>query len=118
VPILAGATLRDRLLACVVVLLGVALTSFASAMAMHGWAPFPLLVATIGVSPVLVLAVPASPLAQPWWVVGGNVDSTLVCVTAAHFVPPPFWRSELPWAVRSSPCHCSAVCIRPVELPP
>lgn len=90
VPILAGATLRDRLLACVGALLGVALTSVASEMAMHGWAPLPLLVAPIGASAVLVFAVPASPLAQPWSVVGGNVVSTLVGVTAAHFVAPPF----------------------------
>ncbi|MGC3980641.1 MAG: HPP family protein [Steroidobacteraceae bacterium] len=36
------------------------------------------LVAPLGASAVLVFAVPASPLAQPWSVVGGNTLSTLV----------------------------------------
>src|SRR5688572_18609804 len=38
----------------------------------------PWLVAPIGASAVLVFAVPASPLAQPWAVVGGNTVSSLV----------------------------------------
>lgn len=90
VPILAGATLRDRLFACIGALIGVALTSVVSAMALQGSAPLPLLVAPIGASAVLVFAVPASPLAQPWSVLGGNVVSALVGVTAARFVPIPY----------------------------
>lgn len=90
VPILAGATLRDRLFACIGGLIGVALTSFVSALALYGATPLPLLVAPIGASAVLVFAVPASPLAQPWSVVGGNVVSALVGVTAARFVPIPY----------------------------
>ena len=90
VPILAGATLRDRLFACVGALIGVALTSLVSAMALHDWASLPLLVAPIGASAVLVFAVPASPLAQPWSVLGGNVVSALVGVAAARFVPVPY----------------------------
>lgn len=89
VPILAGATLRDRLLACIGGSVGVALTSLVCAMTLHGSALLPLLVAPIGASAVLVFAVPASPLAQPWSVVGGNVISALVGVTAARFVPIP-----------------------------
>jgi CBS domain-containing membrane protein len=90
VPILAGATLHDRILACIGALIGVALTSFVSATALHGWAPLPLLVAPIGASAVLVFAVPASPMAQPWSVVGGNVVSALIGVTAAYLVPIPY----------------------------
>ena len=89
VPILAGATLRDRLIACAGGLVGVMLTSLVSAAALHGLAPLPLLVAPIGASAVLVFAVPASPLAQPWSMVGGNVVSALVGVTAARFIPVP-----------------------------
>ncbi len=74
-PILAGATLRDRLFACIGGVIGIALTSLVSAMALHGSGLLPLLVAPIGASAVLVFAVPASPLAQPWSVVGGNVVS-------------------------------------------
>lgn len=49
----------------------------------------PLLVAPIGASAVLVFAVPASPLAQPRAVLGGNLVSALVGVTVAMLVPYP-----------------------------
>ena len=88
-PILAGATLRDRLFACIGGMTGVALTSLVSAVTLHGSISLPLLVAPIGASAVLVFAVPASPLAQPWSVVGGNVISALVGVIVARFVPAP-----------------------------
>ena len=47
----------------------------------------PLLVAPIGASAVLVFAVPASPLAQPRSVLGGNIVSALIGVTVAMLVP-------------------------------
>jgi CBS domain-containing membrane protein len=47
----------------------------------------PLLVAPIGASAVLVFAVPASPLAQPRSVLGGNIVSALVGITVAMLVP-------------------------------
>ncbi len=90
VPILVGATLRDRLLPCVGAVIGITLTSLVSAVALHGWIPLPLLVTPIGASAVFVFAVPASPLAQPWSVVGGNVVSALVGIAAARFVPSPY----------------------------
>ncbi|MFD1837338.1 HPP family protein [Paracidovorax cattleyae] len=49
----------------------------------------PWLVAPIGASAVLVFGVPASPLAQPWPVVGGNALSALVGVACAALVPDP-----------------------------
>ncbi len=45
------------------------------------------LVAPLGASAVLVFAVPSSPLAQPWSVVGGNTVSALVGVACARWVP-------------------------------
>jgi len=42
------------------------------------------LVAPIGASAVLVFALPASPLAQPWAVVGGNTVSALVGIGCVH----------------------------------
>lgn len=42
---------------------------------------FPLLIAPMGASSVLLFAVPASPLAQPWSVIGGNVIAAIVGVT-------------------------------------
>jgi CBS domain-containing membrane protein len=49
----------------------------------------PLLVAPVGASAVLVFAVPASPLAQPRAVIGGNVLSALVGVTCALLIGQP-----------------------------
>lgn len=44
----------------------------------------PWLVAPLGASAVLVFALPASPLAQPWAVVGGNTLSALVGIAGVH----------------------------------
>ncbi len=51
------------------------------------YADVPIMVAPIGASAVLAFAVPASPLAQPWAVVGGNILSALVGIAAARYVP-------------------------------
>ncbi|PZO75631.1 MAG: HPP family protein [Sphingomonas hengshuiensis] len=47
----------------------------------------PIIVAPLGASAVLVFAVPSSPLAQPWPVVGGNILSTLIGVAVFQWVP-------------------------------
>jgi CBS domain-containing membrane protein len=47
------------------------------------------LVAPLGASAVLVFAVPASPLAQPWSVVGGNTLSALVGVICVRYIHDP-----------------------------
>src|SRR5215217_4512356 len=49
----------------------------------------PLLIAPLGASAVLLFAVPASPLAQPWSVLGGNTISAFIGVIVAHFVRDP-----------------------------
>jgi len=50
---------------------------------------WPWLVAPLGASAVLVFGVPASPLAQPWAVVGGNTLSALVGVACVRWVSSP-----------------------------
>lgn len=47
------------------------------------------LVAPLGASAVLVFAVPSSPLAQPWSVIGGNTLSALVGIACVRWVPDP-----------------------------
>ena len=47
---------------------------------------WPWLVAPMGASAVLVFAVPASPLAQPWSVVGGNTLSALVGIACVRWL--------------------------------
>jgi len=88
-PILAGGTLPDRLAACAGALVGIALTGVVTALLLHPQGALLMIVAPMGASAVLVFAVPASPLAQPWPVVGGNVISALVGIAAAHLVPVP-----------------------------
>lgn len=49
------------------------------------------IVAPIGASAVLVFAVPNSPLAQPWSVIGGNTLSALAGALCAKVLPDPVW---------------------------
>lgn len=89
VPILAGGNLRGRLLACLGACIGIALTSIVSAAIIHPHGSLLLIVAPMGAAAVLVFVVPASPLSQPWSVIGGNVISALVGVAAVKLVPIP-----------------------------
>ncbi|RWA67447.1 HPP family protein [Mesorhizobium sp.] len=95
VPILAGATLRERLTACIGATIGIALTGVISGLAMGSGPHVAMLVAPMGASAVLLFAVPSSPLAQPWSIIGGNTISALVGVTVAHFVHNPVIASGL-----------------------
>ena len=88
-PILAGANLPGRLIACLGAALCVALTIVVCAELPLAAADLPVIVAPLGASAVLVFAIPASPLAQPWPVLGGNVVSTLVGVAAFQTIPYP-----------------------------
>jgi CBS domain-containing membrane protein len=51
--------------------------------------PLTWIIAPMGASAVLVFGVPASPLAQPWSVVGGNTLSALVAVGCVRLIGPP-----------------------------
>jgi len=86
-PLLAGATLPGRLIACLGAVIGIALTIIVCGGLPPLGPDLPIIVAPLGASAVLVFAVPASPLAQPWSVVGGNVLSTLVGVAAFQAIP-------------------------------
>ena len=87
-PMLAGANARDRAIACLGALIGIAATS-ALCSALHlGDVALPLLIAPMGASTVLLFALPASPFAQPWAIIGGHVVSALVGITVAKFLAP------------------------------
>ena len=88
-PILAGATLRERLIGCVGALIGICITGLVCGLVFGKSAQLPLLVAPVGASAVLLFAVPASPLAQPWPIIGGNTISALMGVTVTYFVGDP-----------------------------
>lgn len=89
VPILAGATLRERLLACLGALAGILLTGLICGVLYGQGAHLPLIVAPIGASAVLLFAVPTSPLAQPWSIVGGNTISAFVGVGVMQIIVDP-----------------------------
>lgn len=88
-PILAGARPLDRLVACVGATICLALTMFVCAQLELSASDLPLIVAPLGASAVLIFAVPASPLAQPWPVVGGNTISALAGVAVFQHVTDP-----------------------------
>jgi len=88
-PILSGATLFDRIVASLGALIGIGLTALICGLAFNGASGHlvPLLVAPMGASAVLLFAVPASPLAQPWSIIGGNTISALIGITVVKFIP-------------------------------
>jgi CBS domain-containing membrane protein len=77
-PILPGATARGRLFACLGAAVGIFLTGLIAAWLHGDGEALPWIVAPMGASAVLLFAVPASPMAQPWPIIGGNSLSALV----------------------------------------
>lgn len=69
-------------------LFGVALAAVAGKL-LPGTPQSPWIVAPVGASAVLVFAVPASPLAQPWSVLGGSMVAALTGIAAGHLVGDP-----------------------------
>lgn len=63
-------------------LVGIALAGLTAKTVPGGPEALPFLVAPMGAAAVLLFAVPASPLAQPWPLLGGNTISTVVGLTA------------------------------------
>ncbi|NBC37894.1 hypothetical protein GTZ99_15165 [Novosphingobium sp. FSY-8] len=69
--------------------LGILLTGLVSRMVMADSALLPWLVAPMGASAVLLFIVPASPLAQPWPVIGGNLVASAVGLVVHRAGMPP-----------------------------
>ena len=82
---------RERWRALLGGALGIFITAFISRWFAGGDAITPWLIAPLGASAVLVFALPASPLAQPWSVIGGNTVSALVGIACANYIPDPAW---------------------------
>lgn len=72
----------------------------------------PLLVAPMGASAVLLFGVPASPLAQPWSLIGGNLAAATVGVLAARWFADPVTAAA--FAVAAATCIMFALrCVHP-----
>ncbi|MEH6461586.1 HPP family protein [Chitinimonas sp. JJ19] len=75
---------RERLSSCLGAAIGLLLTGYMSLWALghiHPW-----LIAPMGASAVLLFAAPASPLAQPWNMLLGNLVSALIGVLCAQLI--------------------------------
>lgn len=84
-PARTGINTRERLRLVTGALIGIFLSGLLSHLAGGtGVSSLPWLVAPLGASAVLVFAVPGSPMAQPWAVVGGNTVSALVGIAVVH----------------------------------
>lgn len=77
---------QERLRACIGAFLGIILTSVVTYNIIGASSAFPFLMAPIGASAVLLFAVPASPLAQPWSIIGGNITAAAVGVSCAVLI--------------------------------
>jgi CBS domain-containing membrane protein len=109
--IAADRATNDRALAGVGAVLGIA--AFAWLLyRLIGSGHGPLLIAPVGAAAVLVFAVPASPLAQPWALFGGNIASALVGITIARLGLDPWWAAGL--AVGGAICAMALLrCLHP-----
>lgn len=85
----------ERLRSCAGAAVGILLTGLVSAYMLGANASAAWLIAPMGASAVLLFAVPASPLAQPWSIVGGNLVAGLIGVSCAKLI-------ELPVAAASA----------------
>lgn len=86
-PILAGGNLRDRMFACIGALVGIGLTGLIGGLVASDTQHLLWIVPPMGASAVLLFAVPASPMAQPWPTIGGNTISALIGLVVAHHMP-------------------------------
>jgi CBS domain-containing membrane protein len=70
--------------------LGICTAALVSQRMLHGLNPW--FIAPMGASAVLLFAVPSSPLAQPWSIIGGNLVAALIGVSCSQ------WIDDLPLA--------------------
>lgn len=85
-PNLVPVSHRERLRASLGAFVGLLATAALTTLALGHGPDWPLLMAPIGASAVLLFAVPASPLAQPWSILGGNCLAAIIGVTCAIWI--------------------------------
>ncbi len=86
---------RERVRACFGALLGIAAMGASVHWLLGPQAEIPYLIAPMGASAVLLFAVPASPLAQPWSFVGGNLVAATLGVLSAMLIGNPIIASAV-----------------------
>ena len=88
-PPKASVSHRERFRSGAGALIGILLTGVVSALTLNSPVTALWLMAPMGASAVLVFGVPASPLAQPWSIVGGNLLAAVIGVACAKLVASP-----------------------------
>ena len=102
-------SVKERVRSALGALFGIMATGLVSKMAVGDGSAVPILIAPMGASAVLLFAVPSSPLAQPWSIIGGNLIAALVGVSAALLVANPFLAASLAIGVTvalMTTCRC------------
>ncbi|KVD81985.1 hypothetical protein WS62_23825 [Burkholderia sp. ABCPW 14] len=95
VPIPVTLGWRERLRSCAGALAGIGCVGVTMRALPGSPGDVPLLVAPMGASAVLLFAVPASPLAQPWSLIGGNLVAATVGVACAQWIADPVLAASL-----------------------
>jgi CBS domain-containing membrane protein len=85
----------ERMRSCAGALFGIALTGAISFVFVGDTATAVWLIAPMGASAVLLFAVPGSPLAQPWSIIGGNFLAAVIGVTCAKLFHAPLVAAAL-----------------------
>jgi CBS domain-containing membrane protein len=85
----------EKMRACAGALFGIVLTGLCSYFILGKDINAAWLIAPMGASSVLLFAVPASPLAQPWSIMGGNMIAAVIGVTCAKLVGEPILAAGL-----------------------
>ncbi|MFC5446235.1 HPP family protein [Rhizobium halophytocola] len=86
-PDMAAVSGRERLRSGLGAGVGILLTGLLGSLSAAIDPSLPTLVAPMGASAVLLFAVPSSPLAQPWSIIGGNMLAAAVGMTAVMLIP-------------------------------
>ena len=89
IPELKPLSVREHVRSAADDLVGIMATGLISRAALGTGSALPAMIAPMSASAVLLFTVPASPLAQPLSILGGNVVATVVRMMAAS-VPDPF----------------------------
>ncbi|MEJ2895987.1 HPP family protein [Bordetella avium] len=84
-PVPAGANSREKCYGALGALIGLLCTEWIGRHVLGAASLW--IIPPMGASAVLLFAAPASPLAQPWSLMGGNVVSALVGVACALYIP-------------------------------
>lgn len=91
--------LREQLRSGLGALIGILITAVIAYFFIGAVANLPLLAAPLGASAVLLFGVPASPLAQPWALMCGNLIGAVVGVSCAHLIAMPLLAAAVAVAV-------------------